>query len=94
MAYFNHTHLAGSYVSKEQPHSKPRKRTRSVSNWKYGECAFALQAHVRESKRGERSQRSPLFDVEKRSDEIYALRGMKTVLLFGSVCRNKINDYF
>ncbi|WP_278709131.1 hypothetical protein, partial [Alistipes putredinis] len=68
--------------------------TRSVSNWKYGECAFALQAHVRESKRGERSQRSPLFDVEKRSDEIYALRGMKTVLLFGSVCRNKINDYF
>ena len=28
----------------------PRKRTRSVSNWKYGECAFALQAHVRESK--------------------------------------------
>ncbi|EDS02583.1 hypothetical protein ALIPUT_02113 [Alistipes putredinis DSM 17216] len=53
-----------------------------------------MQAHVRESKRGERSQRSPLFDVEKRSDEIYALRGMKTVLLFGSVCRNKINDYF
>lgn len=34
------------------------------------------------------------FDVEKRSDEIYALRGVKTVLLFGSVCRNKINDYF
>lgn len=25
MAYFNRTHLAGSYVSKEQPHSKPRK---------------------------------------------------------------------
>lgn len=28
MAYFNHTHLAGSYVSKEQPHSKPRKSGR------------------------------------------------------------------
>jgi len=28
MAYFNRTHLAESYVSKEQPHSKPRKSGR------------------------------------------------------------------
>jgi len=28
MAYFDRTHLAGSYVSKEQPHSKPRKSGR------------------------------------------------------------------
>jgi|GEM_PF-944032 hypothetical protein len=34
MAYFNRTHLAGSYVSKEQPHSKPRKpgRVKIVSD--------------------------------------------------------------
>lgn len=28
MAYFNRIHLAGSYVSKEQSHSKPRKSGR------------------------------------------------------------------
>jgi hypothetical protein len=28
MAHFDRTHLAGSYVSKEQPHSKPRKSGR------------------------------------------------------------------